>query len=610
MGPKQGHYNMIILEGGNVFKDANGQPLTQRINLADVKPTVQQLEKLTGLSLLDNMLGSTGNTATSGDLDLAVDVVKITKDQLIQSLKAKGIDDKDIAKSGDSVHYKAPINGDPKNGYVQTDFMFGNPVWQKFSLNVVGNSEFKGVHRHILLASIAKARGLKWSYKYGLIIRDSNKVLSVDPDEIAKILIGGTRKDIGSVETIIAKAKQDPEYETLVADAKESFARDGLVLEDSNDANFMARLRDRIVSQGMQVIIEGARIEHPEDMIFDRASQGALNAIATLRSLPAQAENITIKWDGRPAIIFGRNTQGQFVLTDKSGFTAKGYNGLATSPAQLEKIMQQRGGERGDLVNMYKTIWPALEAQTPEGMKGYLMGDLLYVGKPNESNGKYTFTPNTVSYAIDKDTDLGQQIDDSVAALAVHTFKKNPEDPGVPFSDIAQLGQGRVLILGPKMSQTPSVDVPEAQLNELESTIRKNSGKIDVLFNPASLREFQLANLPALMKQYGNEKVRQGNFSNMAQGFLEFATTKVTPQKLERLTKFLSENERALELVFTLFRMIGAIKTRIVRQLDGANSGIEASIDGEPGHEGYVTSGIKLVDRLRFSKSNFAKNSQ
>ena len=556
------------------------------------------------------MLGSTGNTATSGDLDLAVDVVKITKDQLIQSLKAKGIDDKDIAKSGDSVHYKAPINGDPKNGYVQTDFMFGNPVWQKFSLNVVGNSEFKGVHRHILLASIAKARGLKWSYKYGLIIRDSNKVLSVDPDEIAKILIGGTRKDIGSVETIIAKAKQDPEYETLVADAKESFARDGLVLEDSNDANFMARLRDRIVSQGMQVIIEGARIEHPEDMIFDRASQGALNAIATLRSLPAQAENITIKWDGRPAIIFGRNTQGQFVLTDKSGFTAKGYNGLATSPAQLEKIMQQRGGERGDLVNMYKTIWPALEAQTPEGMKGYLMGDLLYVGKPNESNGKYTFTPNTVSYAIDKDTDLGQQIDDSVAALAVHTFKKNPEDPGVPFSDIAQLGQGRVLILGPKMSQTPSVDVPEAQLNELESTIRKNSGKIDVLFNPASLREFQLANLPALMKQYGNEKVRQGNFSNMAQGFLEFATTKVTPQKLERLTKFLSENERALELVFTLFRMIGAIKTRIVRQLDGANSGIEASIDGEPGHEGYVTSGIKLVDRLRFSKSNFAKNSQ
>jgi len=601
---------MIIIEGGNVFKDEQGTPLTQRINLADVKPTVKYLQSVTGLSLLDNMLGSTGNTATSGDLDLAVDVTKTTKDQLIQSLKAKGIDDKDIAKSGDSVHYKAPINGDPKNGYVQTDFMFGNPVWQKFSLNVVGNSEFKGVHRHILLASIAKARGLKWSYKYGLVIRDSNKVLSVDPDEIAKILIGGTRKDIGSVETIIAKAKQDPEYETLVADAKESFARDGLVLEDSNDANFMARLRDRIVSQGMQVIIEGARIEHPEDMIFDRASQGALNAIATLRSLPAQAENITIKWDGRPAIIFGRNTQGQFVLTDKSGFTAKGYNGLATSPAQLEKIMQQRGGERGDLVNMYKTIWPALEAQTPKGMKGYLMGDLLYVGKPTESNGKYSFTPNTVSYAIDKDTDLGQQINDSVAALAVHTFKKNPEDPGVPFSDIAQLGQGRVLILGPKMSQTPSVDVPEAQLNELESTIRKNSGKIDVLFNPASLREFQLANLPALMKQYGNEKVRQGNFSNMAQGFLEFATTKVTPQKLERLTKFLSENERALELVFTLFRMIGAIKTRIVRQLDRANSGIEASIDGEPGHEGYVTSGIKLVDRLRFSKSNFAKNSQ
>ena len=601
---------MIILEGGNVFKDETGKPLTQRINLADVKPTVQQLEKLTGLSLLDNMLGSTGNTATSGDLDLAVDVAKITKDQLIQSLKAKGVDDKDIAKSGDSVHYKAPIKGDPTNGYVQTDFMFGNPQWQKFSLNVVGNSEFKGVHRHILLASIAKARGLKWSYKYGLVVRESNKVLSTDPDEIAKILIGGTRKDLGSVETIIARAKQDPEYEKLVADAKETFERDGLVLEDANDANFMARLRDRIVNQGMEVIIEGARIEHPEDMIFDGASQGALKAIATLRSLPKQAEDITIKWDGKPAIIFGRNPQGQFVLTDKSGFTAKGYNGLATSPAQLEKIMQQRSGERTDLVNMYKTIWPALEAQTPKGMKGYLMGDLLYVGTPNESNGKYTFTPNTVSYAIDKSTDLGDQIGNSIAALAVHTFKRSPEDAGQPFSDITQLAQGQVLILGPKMSQTPTVDVPEAQLSELESTIRKNSDKIDVLFNPASLREYQLANLPALMKQYGNEKVRQGNFSNMAEGFLEFASTKVTPQKLERLTKFCTDNARALELVFTLFRMIGAIKTKIVRQLDGASSGIQASIDGEPGHEGYVTSGIKLVDRLRFSKSNFAKNLQ
>jgi hypothetical protein len=51
---------MILLEGGNVFKNEKGEPLTQRINLADIKPTVKWLESLTGLNLVDNMLGTTG----------------------------------------------------------------------------------------------------------------------------------------------------------------------------------------------------------------------------------------------------------------------------------------------------------------------------------------------------------------------------------------------------------------------------------------------------------------------------------------------------------------------------------------------------------------------
>ena len=69
---------MKITEGGNVFKLADGSEATQRINKADVIPTVQWLEQLTGLNLVDNMLGSTGYKETSGDLDLAVDVSKIT----------------------------------------------------------------------------------------------------------------------------------------------------------------------------------------------------------------------------------------------------------------------------------------------------------------------------------------------------------------------------------------------------------------------------------------------------------------------------------------------------------------------------------------------------
>jgi len=607
---------MIILEGGNVFKDADGNPQTQRINKQDVQPTVKYLEKLTGLPLLQNMLGSTGIAQSSGDLDLAVDVKSVAKqdlyNQLAQHVQKQGLEVRDyVAKTGDSVHYRTPINGQALNGFVQTDFMFGEPQWQKWALSgAPAGSEFKGKHRAIVLASIARARGMKFSVKNGLLARETDKPISKDPDEIAKILVGGTEKDLVSVESIVSKLKSDPDYEKLIADARETLAKEGLNLDAMTETNIMRDLRDRIVNQGMSVIVEGARIEHPEDMIFDYGSKGALSALTKLQQLPDQAKDITIKWDGKPAIIFGRDPQGRFVLTDKSGFTAKGYQGMARSPEELEKIMQQRGGDRTELVNVYKFLWPRLEAQTPSNMKGYVMGDLLYAGKPKEVGGNYTFTPNTVTYSIDKDSDVGQDIAQSSAGVAIHTYKKDQEDTGVPFSDIDQLGKGDVLFVSPKMTTTVELDLPIKEIRQIEQTVRKNGQKIDSIFNPQTLREYQLANLPALMKQYANFKVREGNFENMAQGFVDFTKTKVSEPKQKRIEQVVAENQQAVTAVFAIFRMIAAIKTRMVRELDREGSGIRATIDGEPGHEGYVASGIKLVDRLRFSKSNFAKNLQ
>ena len=225
---------MILAEGGNVFKNQDGSEATQRISRDNVVPTVQWLEQLTGLNLVDNMLGTTGKKESSGDLDLAVDANKVSKDVLIQQLLAKGINQADIRKSGDSVHLKTPILGDPNNGYVQTDFMFGNPDWQRWSLRGAGEgSPYKGVHRQVLMASIAKAQGMKWSYKNGLVDRETNEIISQNPTEIAQKLIGGTPADLESVETIIAKIKPRADYEQLVADAKETFARENLSLPES-----------------------------------------------------------------------------------------------------------------------------------------------------------------------------------------------------------------------------------------------------------------------------------------------------------------------------------------------------------------------------------------
>jgi hypothetical protein len=220
-----------LYEGGNVFKLTDGQPATTRISRENVVPTVQWLEKLTGLNLVDNMLGSTGRKETSGDLDLGIDETKITKDVLIQQLLKRGVKAEDIKKSGDSVHLKTPILGDAKNGYVQTDFMFGDPEFQKFALNT-GESAYKGVHRALLLASIAKAQGMKWSYKNGLMDRETNEIITKNPAEIAEKLINGTTADLSSVESIVKKIKARSDYEELVKDARDAFERDKLTLPE------------------------------------------------------------------------------------------------------------------------------------------------------------------------------------------------------------------------------------------------------------------------------------------------------------------------------------------------------------------------------------------
>ena len=157
----------MLSEGGNVFKDADGVPVTQRIRREDVKPTLAWLERLLpGLDIQNNTLGSTGIKDTSGDLDIAVDANQVTKAQLEAQLvrwaTAQGQDPRDwVRKSGTAVHFKTPIQGDAKRGFVQTDFMFMPDMnWGTFWLGGGSGSAYKGMYRNILMSSVAKALGL------------------------------------------------------------------------------------------------------------------------------------------------------------------------------------------------------------------------------------------------------------------------------------------------------------------------------------------------------------------------------------------------------------------------------------------------------------------
>jgi len=177
--------NDILTEGGNVFKDAEKNPLTQRIKREQIPSTIAYLEKETGIDFtLDKdeagvpikWLGTTGRKVDSGDLDLSVDAREIDKKEFAQKLI--GIFGKDSVKlSGDNVHLKTPIEGNPTNGFAQTDFMFSmNPKFQQGSMIGSGpDSPYRGEHRHILLSSIARARGMKYSPKNGLVDPETNE---------------------------------------------------------------------------------------------------------------------------------------------------------------------------------------------------------------------------------------------------------------------------------------------------------------------------------------------------------------------------------------------------------------------------------------------------
>lgn len=234
-----------LLEGGNVFKGPDKEPLTRRISRSEIPGTIAFLEKETGVDFSTDKdeegvpikwLGTTGRKEDSGDLDLSVDANEIDKKEF--ATKLIGIFGKDSVKlSGDSVHLKTPIDGDPVNGFAQTDFMFSDdPTWQQFSVRGgLPDSPYKGEHRHILLASIARARGMKYSYKNGLVDPETNEVITKDPNKMAKDLLGltATINDIKSVESIISYIKKLPNYEELVASAKETLGKQGVELPEN-----------------------------------------------------------------------------------------------------------------------------------------------------------------------------------------------------------------------------------------------------------------------------------------------------------------------------------------------------------------------------------------
>jgi hypothetical protein len=619
---------MNIFEGGNVFKNSKGQALTQRINQTDVKPTLAWLEELLpGLDLQGNTLGSTGIKDTSGDLDIAVDANVVTKEQLEARLKqwaaSHGLRPEDyVKKSGTAVHFLTPIVGNPARGYVQTDFMLLNNVpWSKFVLGAVpADSKYKGRERNVLMNSMAKSLGYKLNQIAGIADRTTNRIITDDPDQVAKLLLNktATRQDLASVETILQALSTDSQREAKLADFRSHMAREGLPFLESaefykpvSEVHFLARLRDRIVNQGMQVIVEaevqGGRakgIEHLEDYVFRNGSAGIKKAMDIVRHTAADTgKTTTVKWDGKPALIFGRDANGTFILTDVSGFTARGYNGLFTSPRQVRQHLAARDADAAalgksatrvqDLAPIYDRLWPLLDAAVPKNYRGFVQGDLLYMSTPPLEAGNYVFTPNTIEYKIPARSDVGQRIGASEVGIAMHTQYAEPGAAKEPIGNVKFNSVPGLLLLEPVYAKENVR--PNRELTQQLKTVYSTQGAaIDQLFNPTELRALQITDLPKLCIDYINSRVGTG-FDNLLDDFGPWLQQRVTPKKFRNIVEYLQSprsNLAGMTAAFTAWGLLHDIKMDVLQQLDLQH----------PGQEGWVmatTAGMaKAVNRL------------
>ena len=343
----------------------------------------------------------------------------------------------------------------------------------------------------------------------------------------------------------------------------------------------------------------GRELQHLEDLVFVEGSAGALEALQILRQFQSDVSDVSIKWDGTPAVMFGRNAQGEFVLTDIAGFNAKKYDGRVTSAPDLSKMILSRGNrevtdERRAFATRMANTWGAFESATPKDVRGFFHGDLLYTSQPPVKNSHYVFTPNKVTYSVKRDSEIGQRIARSRVGVVVHTFTDLNNRRVVADADM--LNEGELFVMPPVIAQrTPNIDLPA--LDSIEAAVKKYATGIDSLLAPKP----GLSDIKNIIYGYVNQMSREGNLKNLANGFEEWLqNSKVSANKK---TKILALPEyKYFQVIFKLVLKIQSLKNAVIDQLDQAEQDVTASIAGERGGEGYVAakSRTKLVPRHRF----------
>jgi len=380
-----------------------------------------------------------------------------------------------------------------------------------------------------------------------------------------------------------------------------------------NLAETLAYLRNKVDSINAPINEDKGHLDHPEDLIFLRGTQGANQAIQAMADTVAKPEKVTIKWDGYPALIFGRNSNGKFSILDKHMFNKKDGSGRQVfSPEQFAQYDMARGVNRSDLHQLIAQIWPGLSKS--DRSKGYYWGDLLFSKPLVEKNGLYTFkaNPNGITYTVDASSDLGKFFDGKNSGIVVHQFippNALTTDQATPLDGtIGTLkNNSDVAILPAKMPITPKLKISSTLLKKAQATISKYGQAVEQLMTtaPQARNTFN-----QLFTTYINKRIVAGDLNELLNGFMEYVNSRPMTDKMrEKINQHLAANKAGLIGAFSIWVAIYNLKMNIVDQLNKAamTAPVKGYLqDGTQTQEGFVSHGLKFVDRMGFSRQNLA----
>lgn len=411
---------------------------------------------------------------------------------------------------------------------------------------------------------------------------------------------------------------------------------------------------------------KNVHLEHVEDLVYNEGyvgAQKALNYMESLRKMFAQGEGdpvkVTVKWDGAPAIICGTDpADGKFFVGTKSVF-AKTEPKLCKSAKDITKFY----GEAPGLAEKLKV---ALKYLSKLGIPNVLQGDLMFT--PGDittatlpSGGAmeecYTFTPNTITYAVPVNSELGARIARAKIGIIFHTAYE-----GDTLADMQASFGASVAGLQPnaavwfddatykdftgRASLTPAEDQKiKGTLTAAAKTFRKITEKDfnRIIFTGRTTKggDEEMTEFATYIKPFINSMVRGGtqvgdptsflkNFLAFYKGKMEAEIAKLKGgpessaaaariQKIQDKEKFMADNSNILLGILAIYKRIIEAKVMLLQKMQQIEN-IGTFLKSDDGYkvtapEGFVAIGhdggaVKLVDRIEFSKANFTAPKQ